>query len=268
MISIITPTFNSGSTIARTVQSVIAQDYKEFEHIIVDNASTDDTVDKVKALYNISGLSGNLKIISEKDNGISDAFNKGIKASKGDYIAILNSDDTYFDNSVFERVTKEFKDNKILIVYGDVLFTDSLYGTNRRAPRRCEASGAILFNHPAMFIRKSVYDTVGLYQNSYHLAMDTELFYRLHKSYMDLEILTSYISEIPLAVMNAGGASWNQELQGIEETKDAMIYHGFWNFTAKKIYFARVTRTKIKKYLTVLKLNSIVKAWRRMKWGN
>ena len=82
MISIITPTFNSGNTITKNVQSVIAQSYKEFEHIIVDNVSTDDTINKVETLYQNNGLTEKLKIISEKDNGISDAFNKGIGLQK------------------------------------------------------------------------------------------------------------------------------------------------------------------------------------------
>ena len=104
MISIITPTFNSSNTITKNIQSVIAQSFKEFEHIIVDNASTDDTITKIESLYKEFGLFEKLKIISKKDNGISDAFNKGIQASKGEIIAILNGDDEYFDNSIFERV--------------------------------------------------------------------------------------------------------------------------------------------------------------------
>ena len=268
MISIITPTYNSADTIARTARSVIEQNYKDFEHIIVDNKSADNTINIAESLYKKSGLSGNLKIISEIDNGISDAFNKGINASKGGIIAILNSDDTYYDRTVFGHVVKEFDDPDILIVYGDILFTDSLYGTNRRAPKRCPASGAVLFNHPAMFVRKSVYDRLGLYENSYKIAMDTEFFYRMHKSFNNVQNISKYIAEMPLAVMNAGGASWKQEINGIKEMKAAMQLHGFWNLAAKKIYYSRITRTKIKKYLTLFKLNSFVKAWRRMKWGN
>jgi glycosyltransferase involved in cell wall biosynthesis len=266
MISIITPTFNSGSTITRNVESIIAQNYKEFEHIIVDNASTDDTLNKIKALYNNSGLTEKLKIISEKDRGISNAFNKGIKASKGEIIAILNGDDEYFDNSVFERVIKVFENNNILIVHGDVLFTDTLYGSNRRSPKDCPASGAILFNHPGMFVRKSVYTRVGLYEESFLVAMDTEFFYRLHKSFKNLKQISSYIGEIPIAIMNAGGTSWHKELTGIQEMKKALIINGLWNLTAKRVYFARILRTKIKNYLRLLNLHFLVRIWRHFKW--
>ncbi|MGD1006183.1 MAG: glycosyltransferase family 2 protein [Ignavibacteriaceae bacterium] len=266
MISIITPTFNSSNTITKNVQSVISQNCKEFEHIIVDNESIDDTIRKIETLYQKNNLIEKLKIISEKDSGISDAFNKGIRASKGDIIAILNSDDEYFDNSIFERVTKAFKYDNILIVHGDVLFIDSLYGSNRRTPRDCPVTGAILYNHPAMFIRKSVYNQLGLYKEGFRVAMDTEFFYRLQKSFKDVRNISSYISEIPLAIMNAGGASWNQELKGIQEMKNALILHEFWNFTAKRIYFTRIFRTKVKKYLTSLSLNFIVELWRKLKW--
>jgi glycosyltransferase involved in cell wall biosynthesis len=266
MISIITPTFNSSNTITKNVQSVISQNYKEFEHIIVDNSSTDDTIGKIETLYKKNGIIEKLKIISEKDSGISDAFNKGIKAAKGEIIAVLNGDDEYFDNSIFERVIKAFNNDNILIVYGDVVFIDSFYGSNRRNPINCPVTGAILYNHPSMFIRKSVYNQLGLYNESFRIAMDTEFFYRLHKSFKDVNNISSYIDEIPMAIMNAGGASWNQELKGIKEMKSALILHEFWNFTAKRVYFERIFRTKVKKYLTSLNLNFIVELWRKLKW--
>jgi glycosyltransferase involved in cell wall biosynthesis len=266
MISIITPTFNSSNTITKNIQSVIAQSFKEFEHIIVDNASTDDTITKIESLYKEFGLFEKLKIISEKDHGISDAFNKGIRASKGEIIAILNGDDEYFDNSIFERVIKEFENNNILIVHGDVLFTDSLFGSNIRFPRECPASGAILFNHPAMFIRRSVYDKLGLYNENFRIAMDTEYFYRLNKAYKNTKDIFSYINNKPFAIMNAGGASWNHELRGIKEMRSSLKLHGYWNFAAKRYYYARIIRTRIKQILTFVNLNFIVRIWRIYKW--
>ncbi len=266
MISIITPTFNSEKTIVGNAQSIIDQSYQEFEHIIVDNLSEDDTIAKVEYVYNKNGLSNRLKIIREKDEGISDAFNKGILASEGDIIAVLNSDDKYFNNFVFEKVNASFNDKNILIVHGDIFFADKIHGSNRRAPRLCPASGAILFNHAAMFVRRKIYDDIGLYNREYAVAMDTEYFYRIKRNFGEVAEISKYINEFPIAIMSAGGTSWNHELKGIEEMKRALKFYGYWNPKAKWIYLIRVIRTNIKKPLTSLRLNFIVKAWRKLKW--
>jgi glycosyltransferase involved in cell wall biosynthesis len=100
-ISVITPTFNSEKTIARNAQSIVSQTHKDFEHIIIDNLSSDNTVGILKRLYEENKITGKLKIISERDSGISDAFNKGINAASGNAIAILNSDDAYYSSQVF-----------------------------------------------------------------------------------------------------------------------------------------------------------------------
>jgi glycosyltransferase involved in cell wall biosynthesis len=92
-ISIVTPTFNSEKTIERNINSVINQTYKDFEHIIVDNNSKDNTVNLINKIYESSSLSGSFRIISEADKGISDAFNKGIMAAKGEFVGILNSNE-------------------------------------------------------------------------------------------------------------------------------------------------------------------------------
>ena len=98
LISIITPTFNSANAIQETVKSVISQTYGNFEHIIVDNESKDNTLDLIKNIYINAGIYEKLKIVSEKDDGISDAFNKGIANSSGEIIGILNSDDIFYDS--------------------------------------------------------------------------------------------------------------------------------------------------------------------------
>jgi len=266
MISIITPTFNSGKTIARNVNSVIAQTYKEFEHIIIDNASTDETISRIKSLYQKNGLTEKLTIISEKDNGISDAFNKGIKASKGEIIAILNGDDEYFDDSIFNRVNQAFSSDGILIVHGDVNFIDSIHGSNRRGPLPDTATGGILFNHPTMFIKRQLYDKTGLYDTNFRISMDYELYCRISKAFINVGGICKYIPEVPITIMHAGGVSWNQEINSVNEIKKALKLNGYWNFNGRKFYFLRAFRTKLKGLLTSLNLNFILKLWRNFKW--
>lgn len=101
-ITVITATLNSAASIKRCVKSVVNQSYKYFEHIIVDSLSDDNTISIIKDIYSNKNLLSNLTIISEKDDGISDAFNKGIKLAKGEIVTILNSDDYYYSDEIFK----------------------------------------------------------------------------------------------------------------------------------------------------------------------
>ena len=267
-ISIITPTNNSENNIDKCVQSIISQTYKNFEHIVVDNLSTDRTVEIVKNIYLENDLSSKLRIISEKDGGISDAFNKGIEATTGDIITILNSDDYYFSQNVFEEVDKAFNNPKIMFVHGNILFKDDLYGSNIRKPLLCDVRKAMPFNHLTMFLRKELYKQIGLFDIKYKYAMDFDLICRLHKSINNLKFISVHLDSEPMVVMKAGGASWSNELKSIEETKKSLKEHGYWNYPAKKNYLFRILRTRMKKYMNIFKLNFLVKYWRSKKWKN
>ena len=267
-ISIITPTFNSDKIIARNVNSILSQSFNNFEHIIIDNLSYDNTILTIKNLFENSGKAKQLNIISEKDNGISDAFNKGIKASNGEIIGILNSDDMYFNDNVLERVINAFDDEKILFVHGDVLFNDPVYGSNIRKPLLRSVKYALPFNHPTMFFRKEVYQEFGVFDTGYKFAMDFEFICRLIKQVHDFYNKGIYLKGEPLVTMAAGGASWENELDSIEETRKALKKYGYWNFDAKKNYKLRVLRTKLKILLSKIGLYGIVKKWRKKKWKN
>jgi glycosyltransferase involved in cell wall biosynthesis len=267
-ISIVTPTFNSETTILNNVNSIVSQTYTNFEHILIDNESSDDTLNLVKKEYSIKNSTENLRIISEKDKGIADAFNKGIQASSGEIIGILNSDDKYFNDNVLERVINAFDDEKILFVHGNVLFNDPVYGSNLRNPLLCPVTYALPFNHPTMFFRKEIYQKFGVFDADYKFAMDFEFICRLIKQIDDFYNKGIYLKGEPLVTMAAGGASWTNELDSIEETKRALKQHEFWNFAAWKNYKLRVLRTKVKIFLSIIGLNGIVKKWRTKKWEN
>ena len=268
LISIITPTFNSENTIERNIRSIVTQSNKHFEQIIVDNNSKDNTINIINKVYEEHNLVKNLTIISEKDEGISDAFNKGIAKAKGEAVAILNGDDEYYHEKVFDEVISAFEKKEIKIVYGNVYFNDPVHGSNIRFPLPDKATGGIQFIHPAMFFLGEVYRDLGLYNVDYRLSMDYEYYCRLAKSYPDLNEISEYINNKPLVKMNAGGASWNNELKSIEEIKKALIQHGFWNYEGKKFYKDRKFRTILKKYFTQMHLNLFVKIWRKIKYGN
>lgn len=120
-ISIITVCYNSEKTIEDTIKSVVSQSYPNIEYIIIDGVSTDNTLEIVnKYQEKIS------KIISEKDNGLYDAINKGINIASGEIIAILNSDDLYQDNKVIEEVVELFRKDNLETCYGDLVYVDRL----------------------------------------------------------------------------------------------------------------------------------------------
>jgi len=156
-ISIITPTFNSEKVIWQNVESVLSQKYHEFEHIIIDNLSSDKTLNIITEVYNKAGMKDKLKTVREEDKGISDAFNKGIDHSSGEIITILNSDDFYTDEFVFEKVIKVLSEKDILFTHGNIFFNDPVYGSNIRKPLMCPVTQAMPFNHPTMFFRKEIY---------------------------------------------------------------------------------------------------------------
>ncbi len=176
--SIITPTFNSQETIEKNLISVSNQNFKNYEQIIVDNQSEDNTI---KIINNFNNK--NISLISEKDDGLYDAINKGINIAKGKYIAILHSDDYFYDNDVLLNVINKFQDTKIDIIYGNIIYVNKNYTPLRFWKSKKYKKG--LFNygwsppHPSFFVKKEIYDKYGLYKQQLGNPADVELMYRL-----------------------------------------------------------------------------------------
>jgi glycosyltransferase len=266
-ISIITPTYNSEKTVNKCINSILKQSYKNYEHIIIDNLSNDQTLKKIKDAYFSKNMLDNLRIISEKDDGISDAFNKGIKAASGEIVTILNSDDHYYSEDVFERVIEEFNKPNVMLVHGNIIFKDDLYGSNIRMPLLCDVRKAMPFNHPTMFLRKDVYKMIGTFNTNYRYAMDFDLAVRLNKHISNSNFSAAYLNSEPLVVMNAGGASWANEIKSTYETKQILIEHNLWDIKARINYSLRLLRIRLKGIINLFGLNIIVKMWRKIKWS-
>ena len=261
-ISVITPTFNSEKTIAKNVESILKQSHKDFEHIIIDNLSSDKTLEIVRQLY--KNLPSNLRIISEKDTGISEAFNKGIKFSSGEIITILNSDDYYYSENIFEQVTNVLDKSPYLIYHGDVLFSDPQYGSYLRKPYSINTLKTMPLNHPTMFVKKEIYSVVGLFDITFRYAMDFEFYCRLYKNYPNLSESLFYFDKNPMVLMSSGGESWTNERQSILEVKSALKKHGLINFKlASQIQF-RLLRTYLKSIFDKTGFTFIVRFWRKI----
>lgn len=264
LISIITPTFNSEKTIAQVINSIKAQSYGNWEHIIIDNQSSDKTLEVVRSKH--TDLS-KVKIISEPDEGISDAFNKGVQASRGDVVTILNSDDYFIDENLLEKVKEVVEGEKVDFVHTDIFFDDSLYGSNRRAPLLCPINEAMPFNHPGLFIKKESFDSLGLFSKEFRYAMDYEWCCRMYDQKGNLKLKDYYLRlEKPSVLMRGGGVSWANEEKIVRDMKKALELHGLDKELSLFPLKTRLFRIKLKKVLSKLSLNFLVKLWRKIKW--
>lgn len=202
--SIITVCLNSVATIEDTIKSILIQDYKEIEYIVVDGGSTDGTLD-ILTKYR-SQIS---RCISERDNGIYDAMNKGIKLATGDIIGFLNSDDFYVDETVIRRIAEMMIAANADCCYGNLEYVDrnNINRTIRKWKSRPYSDG--LFEkgwhppHPTFFVKKSIFDKYGDFDIACDIGADYELMLRFLKRY---GITSCYIPDV-LVKMRIGGKS-------------------------------------------------------------
>ena len=203
-ISIITVSFNSQSTLRRTIESVLSQNYDNIEFILIDGGSTDWTlaiINNYKDRINF--------FISEPDRGIYDAMNKGIIAATGDVIGILNSDDFYSDESILKKVADKFNETTCDATYGDLIYVKSIdaskifrYWKSGYFSVKKLRRGWML-PHPTFFVKKSVYEKFGLYNTELNSASDYEMILRL---LYNCNIKVNYIPLV-MVKMRVGGTS-------------------------------------------------------------
>jgi glycosyltransferase involved in cell wall biosynthesis len=203
-VSIITVCFNSQDTISDAIKSVLDQDYKNIEYIIIDGKSSDNTLSEIKKFPDKIS-----RIVSEKDKGMYFALNKGIELSTGDIIGILHSDDFFENNHVISEVVRLFQDKDCEAIYGDIQYVSK---SNPGKITRSWISGKYKHGlflkgwmppHPAFFVKKNIYEKFGLFNTSLKFAADYELMLRfIHKH----KIKLSYLPKI-LVKMRVGGKS-------------------------------------------------------------
>ena len=216
-VSIITVCYNSQKTIKDTINSVNDQTYKSIEHIFIDGKSKDKTIDIIKNNSNLNTI-----LISEEDNGIYDAMNKGINLASGEIIVILNSDDVFYENNTLSSIVEIFiRNQNTELIYGNLIITKK-----NKIIRRWNSGKYIKDSflkgwcpaHPAFIVKKNVYEKYGSFNLKYKYAADIELMYRL---LMQLNCKHFYFNET-LIKMRAGGTSnifKNIILQNFENIK-------------------------------------------------
>lgn len=201
-ISVITVCYNSAATIEDTIKSVMEQTYDDIEYIIVDGNSKDATIKIIKKYENVISY-----WVSEPDQGLYDAINKGIKRATGEYVGIINSDDTFYENDTVEKIVKFLDEHPNV----DAIIGDIVQHKNKKVIRKYSSSkwspGKLKIGfmppHPSMFIKTSLFSKYGDYKNGYKIAADYELIIR----YFLKHNITYRYSGITTTSMSVGGAS-------------------------------------------------------------
>ena len=200
-ITIITVSYNAVATIEQTILSVVHQDYPNIEYIIVDGASTDGTIDVIKK-YKSHGI----RWISEPDQGIYDAMNKGVKMASGDYIEIIGADDALTECGVISRIAKQLTPD-VDILSGQMWYIDEnsktqVAYTNHRARDKEHYHGGMI-PHGAMFVKRDLLQR-NLFDTSYHIAADYKFFL---KCYYDNSVCIRYTDTMVVFFSTSGTSS-------------------------------------------------------------
>ncbi|RJE75722.1 glycosyl transferase [Pseudoalteromonas sp. MSK9-3] len=239
-VSIITATYNSAKTISDALQSVKEQSYHNIEHIIIDGASSDDTLNIIKKNGSRVSL-----VVSEPDSGIYDALNKGISAATGDIIGFMHSDDVFASNKSVENMVDKYQNSDADAIYCDLNYVDK---NNTEKVIRKWISGDFSLSklhlgwmppHPTFYMKRALYAEFGGFDLSYKIAADYDSMLRyLWKK----RITITYFPEV-LVKMRVGGAS-NRSLKNIiqktKEDKKALVSNGvFW---VKALFFKNLNK--------------------------
>lgn len=213
-ISIITITYNSEKTIENTIKSVINQEYNNLEYVIIDGVSTDNTLNIIKKYTDEINL-----VISEPDEGISDAFNKGIKNSTGEIIGIINSDDLLLPGAL--QIIAENYSKEIDVYRGNTIIWDDITDEKIKVIPTMKFSKYKLSHnvcHQSTFVNKSAYTKWGVFKTNYKYMMDGDLLIRFTQN----KAVMKYINQ-DLAVFRLGGVTDSSFLDKISEIESTVI---------------------------------------------
>lgn len=190
-VSIVTPSYNMAQFLGETVESILGQDYPNLEYLVMDGGSTDGTVELLRR------YEGRLRWVSEKDDGQSDAVNKGFARTSGEIFAFLNADDLYLPGAISAVVQAFAEHPDAAVVYGEAYYTaedGAVIRSYPTEPYSRERLGQVCFIcQPAAFMRRSALEELGVLDASMHYALDYELWMRLAQKY-DMVKVDQYLA--------------------------------------------------------------------------
>lgn len=233
--TIITVCYNSEDTIEKTISSVIEQSYEKVEFVIIDGGSNDRTVEIIKKYKNDS--KNKITFLSEKDNGIYDAMNKGIKLAKGDWVNFMNSGDTFYSSNVLEELAYKIGE-KEEIVYGKTNIVYNNYEKIVDSKPIANIWKGLNFCHQSAFVKAELFQS-NLFDTSYKLASDFDLFYNFYnenKNFMKLDMIISNY--------DFSGISTNNSLKVAKEYKDISLKYNT-NFIKKSYFFLKIIKVRV-----------------------
>lgn len=245
-VSIITVCFNSSKTIEDTIQSVLSQNYNNIEYIIIDGLSNDNTLEIINKYKNEISI-----VISEKDNGLYDAINKGIDIATGDIIANLNSDDFYIDKNVITDVVAKMVEEKTDTLYTDLYYVEA---DNTDKVTRYWKSGEYkkgnfykgwMPPHPTFFVKKDIYNKYGVFNLKLKSAADYEIMLRFIHKY---ECTVSYLNRVTVR-MRVGGVSNSSLANRIKANREDKLAWKINGLKPKKFTFILKPLSKIGQFL-------------------
>lgn len=244
-ISVITATRNNAATLEATIQSVMKQTHTDIDHIIIDGASTDNSIDIIHrwaALY-----PERIRYISEPDNGVYNAINKGIRMAKGDIIGILHGNDRFSSPDILSKINDSFSSPDVNFIYGDIHYINPRTGKTGRHYSAARFTPSSLLDgiappHPTLYMRSCIYHSIDLYKEDYLIAADFDMFIRLC---LINKIPGTYLP-IDMVEMTTGGLS-------------TRLYHRIFTNNQEKLRALRENSLKtcpfsiLKRYLYTLK---------------
>jgi glycosyltransferase involved in cell wall biosynthesis len=243
-VSIITIVYNNASYIESCIQSVLNQTYTNIEHIIIDGGSTDGTLDIIKPFIPQLGY-----FLSEKDKGLYNALNKGIKAATGDVIGILHSDDLFYETTTVEKIANAFKttDTDLLYANGMYVERENINKVKRIYKAKPFQKRYLNFGwiplHTTIYVKKEVFTVYGLYDESYHIASDYEISLRWFQE----AGIKKYFLNAWVVKMRLGGKSTTIKLQKKKSLEDLDIIKKKHLLGVTTLFF-KISR-KVKQYL-------------------
>lgn len=242
-VSIITACYNREHTIRTAIESVGSQNYNHIEYLIIDGASKDKSIDIINQYGNTIDV-----VISEKDTGIYNALNKGVKMSSGDIIGLLHSDDLFYNENTITKIVNVFKNTNADIVYANGMYVDEKdIGKVKRIYKTSNYKRNYLYFgwiplHTTIFVRKEVFDNFGLYREDFKIASDYEISLRWFKN----NSLKKVFLDEWVVKMRLGGKSTDISQQASKSKEDLKIIKEY-NLWGEITLFFKILR-KIPQY--------------------
>ena len=251
-LSLITIVLNDRAHIEKTILSVINQK-ADMEYIVIDGGSTDGTLDVLENHRDEIDV-----LISEKDNGIVDAFNKGIRYCSGEIIGIVNSGD-WLEDGALKKVTETLTcEDAPDIIYGDVQYWQGDHKEYRYSADHTYLDKFMSINHPAVFVKKNIYDTYGLFDENFPVAMDYELMLRFYMHGVKFHYINQTLSNMAL-----GGISDINWRQAYKEAYEIRKRHLGTGLTLYIDYTLQVFKRYISNILSSVGLSTLKALYRR-----